>query len=904
MSLKDWMKKVETSLVNEGTQTIMLPTLKAGSTAPTGEQTAVAIDTSKPGAAVAAAALGAKPGSTTTIANPNSPVKAIAASTSPSNGGGADNTGQQTTQTVGGTTQVSETGLDQVGSFRDQIKVEAKPQAGNKESLDRIRKNHPHECKMFEDGWGMDSSLFEALCDQYFEDGRIPRSVWHGSAEGLREFVEDCYAKDTMGNNQDTINNGMLDEDDMIEGSMDDFRLDARRADPRIDKYATNPKPSFMDKTSSTVGGALKKAGSAVMNKLHPSDEQLRSGPLDEEMSELERSLRESTRKNTMYEGKKSKKVTESGYSDKNPKFDIYVNGKYVASTNWAKTSEEAKKGWVSKHPADADKKISIQKSKKVSEAIELGDNELGIPKWYIVDTGNEVCGGPFDSREEANRNFKTSIWARSRWPDGRSEYEVAYGIEDDDGNFHEDDQAVNESVTKTKTGLKHKADAGGYGRKHEDDTDDNGKKPKAKSDEPKKGRGRPKSTDSSSGEDKKFDSSELNNVFGGKKPSKEVGKLSAKKRIATKADREEVDEAKLKGGQKKLDINKNGKLEKSDFAMLRGKKKKDAQMESWDRQLKGLLTEGMSVSTSTGQAGGEDSVSITATAADAGKLLQILQNAGLSGGAPAQASANTTSPSTGSSGGSAANADLNGSGSAVTSMPMPRGMAFSVQPAETNMPTAPVEVNVSDSEEVFNQLGKDHGQSEKSDNGDDALSFLKKAIGHSTEYADGKPASTTDSAPAAEPAQEETEEVEENDEDGKKPDEDGDGVPDWADKKPGKDDSEESEDDTEEEPEEDDSEESEESEEEKVDEGKESCNECGGLMEDDHECSGQLNEWSNSPQGQSVDEQFKTDLEFMQNIISGGLNKKKVDQTVMPHTKVKVTESRYTSDLRKLAGI
>jgi hypothetical protein len=234
--------------------------------------------------------------------------------------------------------------------------------------------------------------------------------------------------------------------------------------------------------------------------------------------------------------------------------------------------------------------------------------------------------------------------------------------------------------------------------------------------------------------------------------------------------------------------------------------------------------------------------------------------------------------------------------------MPMPRGMAFSVQPAETDIPTAPVEVNVSDSEEVFNQLGKDHGQSEKSDNGDDALSFLKKAIGHSTEYADGKPASTTDSAPAAEPAQEETEEVEENDEDGKKPDEDGDGVPDWADKKPGKDDTEES--DTEEEPEEEPEEDDSEDEEEKVDEGKESCNECGGLMEDDHECSGQLNEWSNSPQGQSVDEQFKTDLEFMQNIISGGLNKKKEDQTVMPHTKVKVTESRYTSDLKKLAGI
>jgi hypothetical protein len=91
---------------------------------------------------------------------------------------------------------------------------------------------------------------------------------------------------------------------------------------------------------------------------------------------------------------------------------------------------------------------------------------------------------------------------------------------------------------------------------------------------------------------------------------------------------------------------------------------------------------------------------------------------------------------------------------------------------------------------------------------------------------------------------------------------------------------------------------------EEKVDEGKETCNECGGLMEDVHKCESQLNEWSNSPQGQSEDEQFKTELEFMQNIISGGLNKRKVDQTVMPHTRVKIAESTHTSDLKKLAGI
>ena len=61
----------------------------------------------------------------------------------------------------------------------------------------------------------------------------------------------------------------------------------------------------------------------------------------------------------------------------------------------------------------------------------------------------------------------------------------------------------LNEATEKTKTGVKHTAEPGGYGRK--DDEDDEGKKVKAKDTE-KKGRGRPKKATQSSGEDKKYD--------------------------------------------------------------------------------------------------------------------------------------------------------------------------------------------------------------------------------------------------------------------------------------------------------------------------------------------------------------------------------------------------------------
>ena len=58
----------------------------------------------------------------------------------------------------------------------------------------------------------------------------------------------------------------------------------------------------------------------------------------------------------------------------------------------------------------------------------------------------------------------------------------------------------------------------------------------------------------------------------------------------------------------------------------------KDMQVESWEKQLNNLLTEGITVSSSTGQQGSPDSVSITATDNDAQSLMSVLRNAGIGG--------------------------------------------------------------------------------------------------------------------------------------------------------------------------------------------------------------------------------------------------------------------------------
>ena len=89
-------------------------------------------------------------------------------------------------------------------------------------------------------------------------------------------------------------------------------------------------------------------------------------------------------------------------------------------------------------------------------------------------------------------------------------------------------DQLSEAETKETEKGRVHKGD---YGRHY--DTDEEGdekKKDKAKADAPKRGRGRPKKDSDEKGEVKKYDTKHLHDVFGGgKKPKKEVGKVSKK---------------------------------------------------------------------------------------------------------------------------------------------------------------------------------------------------------------------------------------------------------------------------------------------------------------------------------------------------------------------------------------
>jgi hypothetical protein len=76
------------------------------------------------------------------------------------------------------------------------------------------------------------------------------------------------------------------------------------------------------------------------------------------------------------------------------------------------------------------------------------------------------------------------------------------------------------------------------------------------------------------------------------------------------------------------LDTLRN-RSESNPFA-FEGKNMKDIQLEGWEKQLNTLLKEGITVSSSTGQQGQPDTVTISATDSDAQELLSIVRQAGL----------------------------------------------------------------------------------------------------------------------------------------------------------------------------------------------------------------------------------------------------------------------------------
>lgn len=403
-----------------------------------------------------------------------------------------------------------------------------------------------------------------------------------------------------------------------------------------------------------------------------------------------------------------------------------------------------------------------------------------------------------------------------------------------------------------------------------------------------------------------------------------------------------------------------------------------DSQMESWNRELNALLNEGLTVTTSTGQPGGSDSVSISATDEDAKLLMRMVQDAGLMRGQsqamsmPASDHSHDTvepvshdevmgtlepageegegdlsfikrmlgarADHSGSTSGDYEQEDGHGvcgecghedckcddhmameeeeqnpNGSGTDNTPKKGGgllktgsMPPHLEKAMSTLPQAKV-----DEEQVDEKRQRNFNPHDELSGRGRISPFNKTAAGKKAEFDRGteelkdKIKFTRDQGGVAGPKGHLPEEVEVDEElHGRQTeldkDDDGDiDEKDLAMLRAGKD---------------------KKVKEEALDqpatmEGEgERCDECGAMMEEDHQCKEDalegLNEWANTRGGSSRDEAFIADMAFMTKAISGGLNNMKQDQTVVPSARVKTgaevrdPEVSMAELLRKLANI
>lgn len=329
----------------------------------------------------------------------------------------------------------------------------------------------------------------------------------------------------------------------------------------------------------------------------------------------------------------------------------------------------------------------------------------------------------------------------------------------------------------------------------------------------------------------------------------------------------------------------KLGQKEMTKRSVQGRKKATESMMESqefsnWDKQLSSLLSEGLTITTSSGQGygpGGEsqESVSVNATDEDAKVISDLLKNAGIGLGSK--------------------------SASDEESMDHEHSVDDSVMSHGG--------IEVTDASSVMDKL---MGSEEEVDNSDSIISLIKKMnVDDSSEHkeTDVEPADDHLEDPDSkkdtdEDDKEETKEaVEQTDENafsyaaaqaakaGKKEFEfGGKKHPVTMNKKT-----------------------ADKIDEQEVEESKEMCSECGSAMTEGHECDKeqveeadetQINEWANTPQNKE-DETFVTEMDYMLKMLSGGLNGPKKDNSVSPKQQQVIASSDEDIDQwKRLAGI
>jgi hypothetical protein len=231
-------------------------------------------------------------------------------------------------------------------------------------TFEELMGRFPHEHKMCQEGWGMDENMYEALCDHYFKEGRIPYKVWHGPLEELRKHVEECYMEDAsaMEGFKPTDTTGDRHRQLYPDTTKPFAHKPAVTQTPAPTPFSVDPIAAVTDRA---YDAGAKLAG-AVKSKL---------GMREDDMAEsaLERSLRQSSE--GMAEG-----LAEDANMD-NKKLDE----KYMG---FKKTVAAIKKGGSAEDPeavaaAIGRKKYGKEKFQKAAAAgKKLGESDVQMESW------------------------------------------------------------------------------------------------------------------------------------------------------------------------------------------------------------------------------------------------------------------------------------------------------------------------------------------------------------------------------------------------------------------------------------------------------------------------------------------------------------------------------------------
>lgn len=244
------------------------------------------------------------------------------------------------------------------------------------DKLHSILKNYPYESKHMEEGWGMHESLYQALCDHYWEEGKIPRDTMMAGGQQLRDWVEECYANDVLSSKEELIGE-MLPEDDtdyQIEDDLDELSGDLDELSEGKEKW---------------IAGAIKHPG-ALRKKLGAKEgKPIPAGKLEKATHSKDPTTAKQARLAQTLRGLKKESVSETaGVTDYNPKSQGGTRKELLKKYSETGKSEDA----TAARKAGATQE-ELQQARAAYKK-ELGENNMGINTKKVAEARGRIVKG------------------------------------------------------------------------------------------------------------------------------------------------------------------------------------------------------------------------------------------------------------------------------------------------------------------------------------------------------------------------------------------------------------------------------------------------------------------------------------------------------------------------------